>query len=61
VAASVATTRTIGLMGASFIGLGLVSCMLPDHMQMLMLGMGFGGLHILFGFLIGRMGHGRKV
>jgi len=61
VAASVATTRTIGLMGACFIALGLISFMLPDHLQMLMLGVGFGGLHILFGFLIGRMGHGRKV
>jgi hypothetical protein len=61
VAASVATTRTIGLMGASFIALGLIAFALPDHLQMLALGVGFGGLHILFGFLIGRMGHGRKI
>jgi hypothetical protein len=26
----------------------------------LMLGAGFGGLHIIFGFLIGRMSHGRE-
>jgi hypothetical protein len=61
VAASVATTRTIGLMGASFIALGLIAFALPDDLQMLALGVGFGGLHILFGFLIGRMGHGRQI
>lgn len=61
VAASVATTRTIGIMGASFIGLGVLAFLLPDHLQMLALGVGFGGLHILFGFLIGWMGHGRQV
>jgi hypothetical protein len=26
-----------------------------------MLGAGFGGLHIVFGFLMGRMGSGRKI
>jgi hypothetical protein len=26
-----------------------------------MLGAGFGGLHILFGYLIGRAGHGREI
>jgi hypothetical protein len=61
VAASVATTRTIGIMGASFIGLGLIAFALPDQLQMLALGVGFGGLHILFGFLIARIGHGRQV
>jgi hypothetical protein len=35
--------------------------LLPDNLQILMLGAGFGGLHIVFGFLIGRVGHGREV
>jgi hypothetical protein len=35
--------------------------MLPDSMQMLMLGTGFGGLHIIFGIIIRRVGHGRQV
>jgi hypothetical protein len=60
-AASVATTRTIGIMGGSFILLGLWALVLPENCQNLMLGVGFGGLHVLFGFLIGRMGHGRQI
>jgi hypothetical protein len=42
-----------------FIALGLLALLLPDGLQTLMLGTGFGGLHLLFGFLIGRSGHGR--
>jgi hypothetical protein len=60
-AASVATTRTIGIMGGSFMVLGLLALALPEEFQNLMLGVGFGGLHVLFGFLIGRMGHGRQI
>ncbi len=60
-AASVATTRTIGIMGGSFILLGLTALALPEEFQNLMLGVGFGGLHVVFGFLIGRMGHGRQI
>jgi hypothetical protein len=61
VVASVSTTRTIGVMGGLFIGLSLLAFALPENLQILVLGTGFGGLHILFGVLIGRMGHGRKV
>jgi hypothetical protein len=61
IAASVPTTRTIGVLGGLFVVLGLMALLLPDRLQMLMLGVGFGGLHVLFGFLIGRMGHGRQV
>jgi hypothetical protein len=60
VAASVPTTRTIGVMGGCFVGLGLLALLVPDDLQILMLGAGFGGLHVLFGFLIGRMGHGSE-
>ncbi len=60
IAASVPTTRTIGIMGGCFVGLGLLAFLMPDRLQILMLGIGFGGLHVLFGFLIGRMGHGSE-
>jgi hypothetical protein len=60
-AASSATTRMIAALGAMFILFGLVTLLLPDGLQILMLGAGFGGLHIVFGFLIGRVGHGREV
>jgi hypothetical protein len=38
-----------------------VTLLLPDGLQILMLGAGFGGLHIIFGILIGRVGHGREI
>jgi hypothetical protein len=59
VAASVPTTGAIAVMGGLFIALGLLALLLPDALQTLLLGTGFGGLHLLFGFLIGRAGHGR--
>jgi hypothetical protein len=60
IAASVPTTRMIGVMGGGFVALGLLAFLLPDQLQILMLGIGFGGLHILFGLLIGRMSHGSE-
>jgi hypothetical protein len=59
-AASAVTVRTIGFLGASFALLGVITFVLPASLHVLMLGLGFGGLHILFGFLLGRMGHGRQ-
>ena len=61
VAASATTTRIIAALGGLFIVFGLTALLLPDHLQILMLGAGFGGLHIIFGFLIGRLSHGRKI
>ena len=61
ISASVSATRMIALMGASFVALGLVALLAPDRLQMLLLGAGFGGLHVLFGVLIGRKGHERQV
>jgi hypothetical protein len=55
----VAATRTIAIMGLAFVALGLVSLFLPDAPQIYMLGAGFGGLHVLFGILIGRARHDR--
>lgn len=60
VAASAATARTIGILGGSFVATGLVALLLPQELQILMLGIGFGGLHILFGYLTRRAGHDRQ-
>lgn len=61
IAASASTTRIIAALGAFFILFGLAALLLPNDLQILMLGAGFGGLHTVFGFLIGRMSHGREV
>jgi membrane-bound ClpP family serine protease len=60
IAASVPTTRTLGAMGTSFMIFGLITLVIPHTMQILMLGAGFSGLHILFGFLISRRSYGRE-
>lgn len=60
-AASAATTRIIAALGMLFVLFGLAALLLPDEWQLLMLGAGFGGLHILFGLLIGRSGRGREI
>jgi hypothetical protein len=60
IAASVPATRTIGVMGGSFMLLGLLALLLPLRLQILTLGAGFGGLHLIFGFLISREAHGRE-
>jgi hypothetical protein len=59
-AASATTIRTIGIMGACFVSLGLVTLGLPDTWHNAALGAGFGGVHVLFGIIIGRMSHGRQ-
>ncbi|HEY2685182.1 MAG TPA: hypothetical protein VGI93_16805 [Steroidobacteraceae bacterium] len=61
ISASSVTIRTIGVMGGMFACLGLLAMLLPDSAQIIMLGLGFGGLHLLFGAVIGRMGHGREI
>jgi hypothetical protein len=52
-----ATFRLIATMGAMFVALGLVTFELPVQWHTLALGIGFGGLHLIFGFLIGRIKH----
>ncbi len=61
ISASVAATRIITIMGAVFVTLGLLALLAPDRLQILLLGAGFGGVHVLFGFLIGRKGHEREI
>jgi len=51
-------TRLIGIMGALFVALGLMTFALPTTANTAMLGLGFGVLHISFGILIGRSTRG---
>jgi hypothetical protein len=44
--------RLVAAMGACFIALGSVAAFAPLAMGNLLLGVGFGGLHVVFGFLI---------
>lgn len=60
ISASVPTTRLVAWMGVSFVGLGIVALLVPFIPRMIVLGLGFGGLHILFGILIGRVRDGRE-
>ncbi|HTX25029.1 MAG TPA: hypothetical protein VMD03_10260 [Steroidobacteraceae bacterium] len=53
-AASTMTVRPVGVMGALFIVLGVAALALPPQYSNLALGTGFGGLHFLFGIIIGR-------
>ncbi len=50
--------RLICMMGGLFVVLGLMTFALPVTAHTAMLGLGFGLLHIIFGFLIGRLTHG---
>ena len=61
ISASVAANRMVAYMGAAFVAFGLVALVAPDRLHILLLGAGFGGLHVLFGFLIGRKGHEREI
>lgn len=58
ISASVCTKQIVGWMGVCFAGIGLVALIAPTGFQLALLGCGFGGLHILFGILIGRGSHG---
>ena len=50
--------RLIGSMGGIFAALGLVALGAPPASHPLILGFGFGVLHLIFGILIGHMNHG---
>jgi hypothetical protein len=62
IAASTATNSRslpiVASMGAFFILLGGAAFALPSSSHMLLLGVGFGGLHLVSGILIGRVNHG---
>lgn len=52
------TMKLICIMGSLFMLLGLCACIAPPAMHTLILGLGFGALHSIFGILIGRVSHG---
>ena len=53
-AASTLTRRALAVMGALLALLGIIALEVPVNLQNAVLGLGFGGLHLLFGVLIGR-------
>lgn len=59
ISASASTKAIVAWMGACFAVLGLAALLTPPELHVPLLGVGFGGLHILFGILIGRGAHGR--
>jgi len=42
------------MMGASFLALGAIAAFAPPAWSTPLLALGFGGLHLLFGFIIAR-------
>jgi hypothetical protein len=60
VSASVSTVPIVASMGVCFVALAIVAFIAPLPLQIPLLGLGFGGLHILFGILIARGIHGRE-
>jgi len=58
ISASASTTRVVGILGGLFALTGLITFWLPDDLLTVALGAGFGGLHLLFGILIGRRDRG---
>jgi hypothetical protein len=52
------TMRLICIMGCLFMLLGVLAFAAPAYLHTLILGMGFGALHSIFGILIGRASHG---
>jgi hypothetical protein len=52
-AASTLTRRALAVMGALLAVLGVIALQAPVNYQNAVLGVGFGGLHLLFGILIG--------
>jgi hypothetical protein len=58
ISASAATGRSLGILGAAFFVVGAIALTMPPELQIFMLGLGFGGLHITFGIVMGRLGRG---
>jgi hypothetical protein len=48
----------VASMGALFMALGVAAFFLPSSTHTILLGAGFGGLHLISGILIGRINHG---
>jgi hypothetical protein len=60
ISASVSTTAIVAWMGMCFAALGLTALAAPAALHIPLLGLGFGGVHIVFGILIARSAYGRE-
>ncbi len=60
VAASAPTTRGVAVLGALFGALAIPAYLLPQGLQLITLGVGFGALHLAFGIFIGLKAHGHE-
>ena len=60
VSASAFTKVIVRWMGACFVALGVLALLAPPASQIPLLGVGFGGLHIIFGVLIARGAHAQQ-
>src|SRR5437762_463081 len=60
ISTSAPTTRIVGVLGSLFALLGLVTFLLPESLQNIALGCGFGGLHLAVGILIRRRSSGSE-
>jgi hypothetical protein len=60
VSTSAPTTGIMGVLGSLFALLGLVTFPLPESLQNVALGAGFGGLHVAFGILIRQRSRGSE-
>jgi hypothetical protein len=54
VASGAFSIRVVPVMGVCFMVLGIISCFVPFAAGNVLLGAGFGGLHVIFGFIIAR-------
>jgi hypothetical protein len=61
IAASAVAAQIMGLVGGLFCIAGLLALLMPSELQTFMLGLGFGGLHMFLGFMIGRAGRGGDI
>jgi hypothetical protein len=61
ISTSAPTSWLLALLGSLFALLGLLALWLPNDLQNLALGSGFGGLHLLFGILIRRKASGGTI
>jgi hypothetical protein len=57
VSVSALTSRTLGVLGGLFMLFGCAAFVVPDQYGVIALGLGFGGLHVLYGLVAGRRQH----